>query len=184
MWNRQGRNCHIKSDVWTYSTFLVGHLWTYITTAGCNPIKYARGLYLDLCSGSFTFTSHSCYVDWYAVSFPWQDDKIIYRSKQHLYLCLKNIPFSENANYSIEKSISWQGCVIWSRSLLEVDHFRRDYSRNPTFQWDCNFTNTDPMIACQLILWVINSLAAYLIFWCSPKQDWRYRESVPILRKW
>ena len=169
--------------MWTYSTFLVGHLWTYITTAGCNPIKYARGLYLDLCSGSFTFTSHSCYIDWYVVSFPSQGDKISYRSKQHLCPYSNTISCSENVNCSTGKLISWQGCIIWSRSLLEIDHFRRDESRNPTFQWDCNFTNTDPMIACQLILWV-NSLKAYLIFWCSPKHDWRYRELILVLRRW
>lgn len=116
--------------------------------------------------------------------FPWQDDKILYRSKQHLYLRPKNISCFENANCSIGKSISWQGCVIWCRSLLEVDHFRRDESRNPAFQWDRNFINTGPMIACQLILWVINSLEAYLIFWCSPTKDSRYKESVLILHTW
>jgi hypothetical protein len=50
-----GRQRPHQVEVWMYSTFLVGHLCTYITTAGCNPIKqgvciliYVRSFLLSL----------------------------------------------------------------------------------------------------------------------------------------
>ena len=47
---QEGRN-HIKSKCGCTVLFLVGHLCTYITTAGCNPIK--QGVYILIDVRSF-----------------------------------------------------------------------------------------------------------------------------------